>query len=363
MRRREFVSLSLAPLIAFRPVAAMAAAGKNRVNRVAVDPRIELMSIVHLLGGYFLTTQADLTYKDAAEAYFAPHRDHPAIGMAQQLRKESFSFDRVPLTMLQLTDPPDLAWRSDLGDLRFYGLPDIARRDRFLAALRDFYRVSKFRQFFDGHGHLYGAIGAQIAPVVETNVRALESYTGASLGYWRAIPGALLHDGGFGPRLERRDGKVETYAVLGPLATSSGRADFGDEARLQDLIVHEFAHSLVNPLTADFPSEVAKYEGRFAALKDAMHKRGYDDWPTIVNEHVVRAITARIAAKRKGDAAEERVIAAQLGYGYSYVPALVARLRVYESDRKRWPTLKSFYPDLLNAFRAEAPRAPPRRTE
>lgn len=351
MHRRRFIALAATSMVmsACAPKSQEVAINRTRA-RVSVDPRIELMSIVHLLGGYFLSTQADIAYKKQATTYFEPHQNHPVVELAQQLADKEFSFNSVPDTMLRLTDPVELIWRTDLIAETPKGLPGAAERDVFLSALRDFAQASDFNAFFDDHSEFYEAIAARIEPLVTPHVRALETYVGDTVGDWRVISGPLMHDGGFAVKLPRRDGTNEAYALIGPEFLSVGEPSFGSELRIQDLIIHEFGHVVVNPLARQQPAEVARYESRFENLRKVMETQGYDDWPTVVNEHVLRAVTARIVAQTDSEEAGIDAVAREVGKGYIYVPSLFKRLRLYERDRARWPSLSAFYPELLRAF-------------
>ncbi len=325
------------------------------LKRVVIDPRIELMSIVHMLGGYFLTTEANMTYKDDANRYFAKYRSHPAVTLAKKLADAEFAFDRVPDLLLRLTAPDALTWRSDLSSEIPEGIPDEMQRIEFLAALRDFAKVSKFSSFFAQNRRLYNRVVRSIEPGVNPNVEALEAYTGSSLGQWQVIAGLLMLDGGFGPRLLRKDGAFESYSLIGPYYMSSGNPDFTHSDRLQDLIVHELGHSLINPLSDQHLPSVQKYAGRFDALREAMKKVGaYDDWLIVVNEHVLRAVTARVAAQRLGQAKADAAAAEEVKRGFAYIPKLIERLRFYEANRQKWPTLGDYYPELLTAFEIPA---------
>ena len=349
--RRAFLLASMVAAVLPAPIwASQIRAGGTR--RIVVDPRIELMSVVHLLGGYFLNSEADTAYKREATAYFSAFRAHPVVSLATDLASKTFSFDSVPNLLLRLTNPQSLNWRTDLDAEPLTGIPDTEERERFLALLRDFASVSRFGEFFNRNRRLYRRVARSIEPSVTPNVNALEAYAGASLGQWKVIPGLLLLDGGFGPRLRQQSGVFESYAIIGPLYNSVERPNFGDSGRLQNLIVHEFAHSLINPLSNQHRDLVQGYSGRFdVALREAMLRQGaYDNWQTVVDEHVVRAVTARVAAKTRGSDAGAAAVADEVNRGFIYVPALIERLAPYEADRRVWPDLNAYYPNLLEAF-------------
>lgn len=351
LKRRDFLSLVLAASILPAPIWARQVRVSG-TSRIVVDPRIELMSIVHLLGGYFLNSDADTAYKRDAITYFSAFRAHPVVSLAIDLARRTFSFDNVPSLLLRLTNPNFLTWRTDLEAASLDGIPDAGERERFLSLLRDFASISRFDVFFNRNRRLYRQVAQSIEPSVAPNVSALEAYAGASLGDWRVIPGLLLLDGGFGPRLRQNVGIFETYAIIGPLFNSIERPDFGDYGRLQNLVVHEFAHSLINPLSEQHRDLVQGYSGKFnAPLRESMLRQGaYDNWHTVVDEHVVRAVTARVAAKTRGADAGAAAVSDEVERGFIYVPALIERLAAYEANRRFWPDLNAYYPSLLGAF-------------
>jgi Domain of unknown function (DUF4932) len=351
LKRRDFLSIILAASILPAPIWARQVRASG-TRRIVVDPRIELMSIVHLLGGYFLNGEADTAYKRDATAYFSAFRSHPVVGLAMDLASRTFSFDSVPNLLLRLTKPHLLTWRTDLEAEALAGIPDPAERERFLSLLRDFASVSRFDAFFNRNRRLYRQVARSIEPSVTPNVTALEAYAGALLGDWRVIPGLLLLDGGFGPRLRQTSGMLETYAIIGPLFNSVEQPNFGDYERLNNLIVHEFAHSLINPLSEQHRDLVQGNSARFNPhLREAMLKQGaYDNWQTIVDEHAVRAVTARISTRNRGTDAGAAAVAEEVRRGFIYVPALIERLETYEADRQMWPNLNAYYPSLLGAF-------------
>lgn len=351
MKRRDFLSIVMAAAILPAPILARQIRPSG-TSRIVVDPRIELMSIVHLLGGYFLNSEADTIYKKDANAFFGAFRSHPVVGMAMDLANRTFSFDSVPGLLLRLTNPSSLTWRTDLETDTIAGIPDADERERFLSLLRDFASASRFEVFFNRNRRLYRQAARSIEPHVTPNVNALEAYAGASLGQWKVIPGLLLLDGGFGPKLRQRTGVLETYAIIGPLYNSVEQPNFGDYGRLQNLIVHEFAHSLINPISERYRELVQGSSAKFdATLRESMLRQGaYDNWQTVVDEHVVRAVTARVAAKTSGASAGAAAVAEEVERGFIYVPALIERLEGYEANRQVWPDLNAYYPSLLRAF-------------
>jgi hypothetical protein len=318
---------------------------------VEVDSRIELISVVQLLSGYFLVSGLDLAYKREAQAYFAPFKSHPAVQKFKEMSKGDFSFSRVPDSLMRFTRPPALEARGVIPKTIEDSAKDQAELAAFIPLLRDFVQTSNFSRFYDQHQPLYAELSQAALPSVSKVLSNLERYTGSKIHDAKVVLGPLLHDGGFAASYETPGGESEAFAFIGPTSTVNGLPSFGDQARMDDLVGHEFAHVIINPITEKNRAEVDRYEYQFAAIAPAMKKRGYGGkWDVVVSEHVIRAITARLALQNRGQEAQQKVIDQELKWGFAFVPALTERLEYYERNRARYPTISDFYPELLKAF-------------
>ncbi|GAB3013325.1 hypothetical protein GCM10027185_05040 [Spirosoma pulveris] len=122
---------------------------------------------------------------------------------------------------------------------------------------------------------------------------------------------------------------------------------FDDPDAIRNLSVHEFGHTFVNPLTAlpTFASSIAAYKHLFRPISGQAQ---YSDWETSFNEHLVRAGEIRIAQKLKRPDVMEKLRTAYANW--MYLPFFTAQLQRYESNRKKYPTLAVFLPDLIAAL-------------
>ena len=326
------------------------ACGIGTVVPIGTDPRIELMSVVQLLADYFLVSQYDTAYKNEMRSRFARFAAHPVVDMFRRMAEERFNFSTVPDVILRYSPPPALEPRIVVPPHLVEAAGGENRLASFIAALRAFARESAFELFFRQHEPFYAALaeraGATAAPVTA----ALACYVGTAIENGRVILGPLLHDGGFAAFYDLPDGSTEAFALIGPTPPVDGLPSFGDAARMEELVAHEFGHLLVNPLTERHRELVYSHEAAFAPIAEAMRRNGYADWKASVDEHVIRAITSRLAAASRGEEAGAAAAADQVGRGYVYVPALIDRLKRYERDRSRYPRLEDYYPELLRAF-------------
>lgn len=322
---------------------------------VDVDPRIELMAVLQLLSGYPVLTSHETPYRADVQAYFADHVEHPAVLRFDSLSAQGFSFDAVPKAFMWFAPLPELTLAPEVPN-------EVAMRAGGRAALADFGRLARdfatnshFAEFFRAHAGTYDAMVTAVVPHAAAALEQLRGYTGMALPEVRLVVSALLHDGGFA----MRGGSPPAQAFIGPRGVSAaGFGDFGDESRLGPLVWHEFAHTLVNPLTREQAALVEALEDTEEAFRAAMRRQAYEEWETIVNESIIRALEVRLATLHLGEEEGARTRTRQVERGFRHVPALAEALLEYERDRERYPTLADFHGRLLDVFRTRKPASP-----
>lgn len=318
---------------------------------VTVDQQIELMGVIQLLSGYFLVSYLDSGYKRDAASFFAACSDHAAVTKFSKLSASGFDFNNVPEAFISLSEPPELQPRFPLGDSVIASAGGAESLTDFWASARDFAQDCRFDEFYASHQPEYERMVAQSRPTVVASTSSLVAYLGTPLGSTQVILGPLLHDGGFASRIDNEGGQTAAFAFIGPNAITAGFVDFGDAARLQPLVAHEFAHTVINPLTASHASQVAATAENFGPLRDAMRREGYSSWDQVINESIIRAITSRLTAADRGEEAANAEVAEEVRRGFVYVPALVDELLRYEKSRDANANIEDFYPSLLDVFR------------
>ncbi len=332
--------------------AAFCACAQSRLT-VKVDPRIELMAVVEILADYgwtgLLNTE-NTQYRRDVDAWFGPFRQHPAVQRFAALSKKGYTFDGPASTMVCLTAPPALALDGAAGACGADRAGGARSLGDWLAQLRDFAVKSRFPAFFEEHAGLY----AQMEEATRRNLfhdyaADLEAYYGGRQASYNIVLAPLLV-GNFGPRKANPDGTYDIYGVLGAGRSRDGIPQFGSVENLRYLVWHEFGHSFANPQVDRLKDQVAKSARLFAPIEARMRPLAYSNWHTAVIEHVVHAVTTRLAARELGADAGETALASERKNGFAYVPALVERLKEYEEHRDRYPDFASFAPRLIAVF-------------
>ncbi len=343
---------------------------------VSVDPRIELLLIVqHLTGDYEkrtrLITDFDFAYKREIEEHFRPFAMHTVVMTYRAMALKGFSFDAGPQAMMRLTADQSLALRAPMPEDLLKRVGGAEQFETFRSEMADFAQASGFWKFFADHKPLYDELCRDVNETARPGelVAALNDYTGMNVSNGHLVLFPMGHPGGFAahvtPEVDGVKQAEEVFAVVGPGGAKDDKPVFGGESApwFESLINHEFAHTIVNPLADRHAERVAGSDAKLEPIRQQMSRQAYQNWRTVVNEHIVRAIECRLALKRHGPAAGAAKLKHEYQRGFIYVPALVEALGRYEQDRAKWITLEQFYPELLSVFERSESDAPASRPE
>jgi hypothetical protein len=356
--KRSLVPIALLTLVV--SVGSMQAFAKTSAEaasihgiRVAVDPRLELISIVQYLSGYRharqpLVTNETSEYRQQVDAWFSRFKDHAAVREFEAMAEKGYSFSRPPVSMLYLDDHFRL--RKDLLPdelvFRLSGGPE--QLQKFAGLLNAFSRDSDFPKFFAQHRTFYSSLISEVRMNLDQDyVAELEALYGARNASYNVLLVPLYGSVGFGPIVRTKTGEGHVYSIIGPRSVTDGRQRFADRAYFTYLQRHEFSHSFVNPLTSRFSTGVQQTAGLMNLMGVATKKDVCGEWEECLNENVVRAVTTFLAFRDNPEAGQQ-ALQKEVNRGAVLVPEILEALRSYSSARDRYPTLESYYPVLLD---------------
>lgn len=328
---------------------------KNLPIHVSVDPRIELISIIfRLAGNREYTTDRIASYNRDVDAHFGPHKSHPAILFATQLRRtRGVSFDAPMSLAVHLADAYTLETKVPFTP-RPPGLdsrwPDDGVID-FLKKARAFVRDADFKGFFDAHQPLYDESTRRAREFLRTEFRSdwFDGFFGARPGArYHVVLGMLNGGGNYGVRLKVGD-REDLYSILGVSYLDEKGMPVFDRRKLPTL-VHEFCHSYTNPLVDKYAEDLeGPGQKIFPHCKARMQRMAYADWRAMMYESLVRACVIRYLNSENPKAAEER-IAKEKKRGFLWIGDLSDLLGQYEANRDAYPTLDQFFPKIVGFF-------------
>lgn len=326
----------------------------NGIN-VIIDPRMELLAVVQALGSYDqqfdLITNISFNYKDDIMKYFSSFSKHEAVKQFDTMSRSGFSFDAPPTAMLYLSNPLNIEIKQDFNE----ELKNRATKEslnKLAKELKNFAVDTKFQEFFNSHKDFYNSVVEKNAEVMGSSnyISYLEQYYGMKQNSYNIILAPMFHSGGFGPKIEAENGLYDVYSIQGPNSLKENIPMFGDKEGFKYLALHEFSHSFVNSLTEENLEEVNKYKKLYEPIKEKMVNQAYTKWDISVNEHIVRAVVARITYINSGSEAYEKVIANEKNRGFQYIDELTKKLEDFEKNRDKYKSFKEFYPELIKAF-------------
>jgi len=162
----------------------------------AVDPRVELISIVQLLAATPDEDAEPTPYETAVREHFADHAEHVAVLIYRQLAEADAKFD--PSALLQIamhySQPPKLQATTPVESEVAKAVGGRAKLAGFIAALRDFAEHSDFLAFIQAQQPFYAELEAEVRDPTFAALVEQERETGASAQPVRFILAPLLQD-------------------------------------------------------------------------------------------------------------------------------------------------------------------------
>jgi Domain of unknown function (DUF4932) len=300
-----------------------AAAGADTEGiRVAVDGRVELLSVLERLAGAPEYTRASTPYAAAVDSWFADHSGHEAVSMMRRLRvTNGISYDASMTLVPQIDDELNpvrpLSPLPHGVDLRWAGV-DL---ESLLSEVRDFAFASRFDDF----------LATQAAYTTTVEERLTEMIAGRPIVDWfdasfadrpaagyHVVPGLLTGDFSYGVH----DGAAQIFAVVGLEAPDrQGLPSFG--LLTEELLVHELAHSYVNPAVRARLDQISGPAPLLDAAQQAMEAQHYPTREIVVEESIVRALTVLYLSDEVSLPAALASVDRQVELGFVWTPQLV----------------------------------------
>jgi hypothetical protein len=312
------------------------------------DKRLETLYIVFLFSDYPVLTPFPNAYKTEALVYFAPYKQHRAVQLAKDLIPRGLVADYAVNWLFQHSQFPGLEKTRTI-DFPFEARPlQQDSLELFRQALKDFYIEARCDSFFALQQVFLDKMVSTVRDSFTSKdiLSVIEEYFGIRKeAKYDIILSPLMHSGGFS--IERTD-EHELYALIGPNRVEGNSPVFDRTFLEQDLVIHEFSHNYANPIVDQYMNQTKALEkDLFPPVRSSVEQEGYSTWESFMQELVVRATTIRIVGNLYGKEAARDLLDYEKSVGFGYVTELTDELKVYESQRDKYPTLADFYPRLI----------------
>jgi hypothetical protein len=201
--------------------------------------------------------------------------------------------------------------------------------DAYLTEVRRFAAAGRFDAFYRAQSGYRGAVEKALRDYLAG--REVVSWFDATFGKrpgasYRVVPGLLTGGFGFGRMARQADGGLDVAPVVF-LESPDERGVPHPTALSLEHLVHELAHSYVNPIfdaraRAMRPAALPL----FRQVERAMRSQAYTSYPIMVNESVVRAITVLYLREHATDQDASRSLDKQRELSFLWTAALVDAL-------------------------------------
>jgi len=325
---------------------------------IRVNPTIELVSTISRLAGIKQYDEKLLPdYLDEFEDYFGHLKDHPTVMFSKEINEQFDINGSAPMALaVYLGPPPTLEPLVDLSSLPKELDPrwDSTLIFDFLEKARAFAIESNFMEFYNGHIEFHEKSCNNLEKML--NKERISLWYKEFFGYYPdnfIIQIALLNGSccyGFPVTLD--NGEKEFISLLGARFPHwwNKSPTYSKDLYLP-VIIHEYCHSYINPLTKNRPEEFMELgEELLISHRKKMIEHGYNVWNVILNEYIVRACTIHFIAQHEGEKKASTKIQSDEMAGFPAIRGLVKLLDNYLENRSEYPDIESFLPQIKIYF-------------
>ncbi len=327
-----------------------------------ISPEVELLSCVLSQTSWMDVRGPDgrgNTYYRDLRTLAAPLRDHPAVTCAERLTRLDFTYDAPPNFILR-TRLPDMRLIYDYSAYLTRRAQGRENLDAFRALLRDFARESGFQNFFNNRVGDYRrwleTVKGEIAG--EKITAWLNAFFGRPANEFHIILApAMPTQGGYGFRIETaRPPRV--CQVIRERGTSEGDPEFFKwENELNNLTIHEFSHSFVNPAVEKREETInARLLRLYRPAERMMRDQAYGSPLVFFIETVVRAVTILCMDDLfyRSEPFREYRIEQEEKVGFYLVRFTMETLSLYRNSRGAYRTFDEFLTLLFKSYERNA---------
>lgn len=319
-----------------------------------LDARVELLSALEAACGRNPCERGEDS-EELRAARAAVPAEHEAVRLFREMGPGDWRHRHYALVMLDFTDPPALAVAEHPEHYAHEGKGDAV--SRLLPALRDLATAPSVRAWLaEGPSRHAAALARAAEAVAETDyLRPLEEYFGVPLPHrYRFVLAPLLH--GTTPHnvlYHRKDGPPLIHSISGHAGVEGGKCGFDHPVRgLRRTAWHEVCHTVVDAWTRERSADLSPLSPLYALMTGRAQSQyqGPPGWLHMVDEHLIRAVVCRLAARVEGEAFGREALEREKVEGFALIGPVHELLREYEKNRAAYPDLRAFYPRLVETF-------------
>ncbi len=330
-----------------------------------VDNRVELLSIVFRLAKVKeFDDSINPTYNKAIDTHFKKYKNHSLVKFVSQLKDSlEIVYWDAPTLAVHLEQPPSLEPLVAFNDsvpATIWGKKAILSL-KLVKLLKQFYRDAKCDDFFKSQKQYYESVNQQYE---KQGVKLNRNWFLGFFGFEPterhvAVLGLGMRNGTW-LKIHFPRGYPQTYTIYRTLSyDANGLPNDFNIPIYSRLLIHEYIHAFTNTLVDKNSNElkgpaetILKNPEVYKLMKDTF----YGNWQFLLYESMVRACAIKYLMANEGTKAVEEELAKQEKLGFFWMRDLVKELDKFEKDKKAYPNLEAFMPQLNVYFKQVAER-------
>ena len=317
---------------------------------------VELMCLIWKLAGAPEYNLCEVTkVNKSVDEYFSTMLNHDAVLLAKEYHAQSICYDAVTAFGLHLVvntdgtitfNPNYVEYDAD----SFFSRWSPLQREKMLKAVNDFYKESRFDEWFDTLQPLFEEAKMAFEKVCNVDYTWYDSFFGTiENSSHQIILSFLIGPNNNGLSVLLKDGYVMSSPVMGSVfEIPSGELSYGN---LLEVIIHEFCHPYCNPLISEHWSSMEKKAIEvYNYVQSQMESQAYGSPMTMICETFVRSSVIRYFLTHFSDYSKTTLVKQQEGLGFILVDTFVDALERREKEHSTYPTMEDFMPELIQAM-------------
>lgn len=318
-----------------------------------VDERFELTSIAFRLADAdeYVNNQLE-EYMSHVDSYFAKNKKHALITYIKTLRETQYiGYDAVASSTSLLEVVNGKIRLSPYADISKYIESDSRWTEeslnKYVSLLNKFYKDTKFRNFYKQHAELYKQAEQNLNILLaDVNTDWFESFYGEPFGSPEIYVG-MCNGGSNYALLPYLKNKPQAYGiVIGCSRTDEYNVPVFESGSIIPIIVHEFSHAFSNPIVEKYiPEMMATADTILPYVYKQQRSAGYGTTESLLYESF-NSLFTNMYFKENPTGYENYYIVYDEDKGYVWMQRAVRFMDNFYADRKQYPYIKDFLPQL-----------------
>lgn len=293
---------------------------------------------------------------EIAREYFKEYREHPAVQMTEKIFKEdwyfplnysAFYYSPFPNPKMKegIKLPPEYNQNKDLKELI----------SNYINIVNKFYEDTEFDLFWKRYKENFSTVIEESSYLIQkenpstrkinefspTDIPSLmEDFYGFQASRYYFVPCPFMQNSATHVEVYRKDGEKRFFFLQG--------GAFSRSLYLIYFGFHEFGHCFIEPITLKYLDEINQLTHLYTPLKESFQKMGYIDWHRTFNEHLITAGQLHLMRKALSEEWMLKMKDREKQRGFKLIDKFYEYLKDYDENRKKYPNLETFFPDLLS---------------